>query len=171
MAVTSFGLIWEILPLMSQLVHALFAVRLIQTLQHKSLCFGPIKRWNVLITRPQTILHMEREANAINHKRASGFSRGHGQLQKALLIKLCSLCVESLKSWSGTGARSYPSKWHPGSFIWLLNWTHGPTFRILLRYKIIMDDYSPSLASFFNSRKVVQTKCICIYFFFSICSE
>lgn len=124
MVVTSFGLIWEILPLMSQLVHALFVVRLIQTLQHKSLCFGPIKRWNVLITQPQTILHLEREANAVNHKRASGFSWGHGQLQKALLIKSYSLCVESLKSWSGTGARSYPSKRHPGSFIWLLNWTY-----------------------------------------------
>lgn len=40
----------------------------------------------------------EREANAINHKGASGFGRGHGQLQKALLIKSYSLRVESLKS-------------------------------------------------------------------------
>lgn len=130
---------------MSQLVHALFAVRLIQTLQHMSLCSGPIKRWNVLITRPQTILHLEREANAINHKRASGFSHGHGQLQKALLIKSHSLHVESLKRWSGTGSRSYPSKRHPGTFIWLLNWTQGPTYRILLRYKIIMDVSSFSI--------------------------
>lgn len=148
MPVTS-RLIWEILPLMSQLVHALFAVRLIQTLQHKSLCFGPIKRWNVLITRPQTILHVEREANAINHKRASGFSWGCGQLQKALLIKSYSLRVESLKSWSGTGACSHPSKRHPGLFIWLLDWRHGPAFSILLRNKIIMGDFSFSIKKTF----------------------
>lgn len=171
MAVTSFGLIWEILPLMSQLVRALFTVWLIQTLQHKSLCFAPIKRWNVLITRPLTIRYLERKANAINHKRVSGFSRGHGQFQKALPFKSYWLRVESLKSWSGTGARSYPSKRHPGSFIWLLNRTHGPTFRILLRYKIIMDDYSRLSASPFKFWKVAQTNCICIYFTLaSICS-
>lgn len=128
-----------------------------------------MKRWNVLIRRPQTILHLEREANAINHKRASGFGRGHGQLQKALLIKTYSLRVESLKGWSGTGARSYCSKRHPGLVTWLLNWTHGPTFRILLRYKIIMHDYIDSVTSLFfpsifNSWKVVQTIQISISF-------
>lgn len=94
------------------------------------------KRLNVLIRQPQTILYLEKKKrtyhNAINHVRASGFSWCHGQLQKALLIKFYSfcvdLCVKSLKIWSGTGAGSRCSKRHLNSFAWSLKSTQRPTW-------------------------------------------
>lgn len=111
------------------------------------------KRLNVLIRQPHTILYLEKKKriyhNAINHVRALGFSRCHGQLQKALHTKFYSfcvdLCVKSLKIWSGTGACSFCSKRHLNSFTWPLKsmhkGQHGPTFSSLRRNKLIMDNY------------------------------
>lgn len=90
------------------------------------------KRLNVLIRQPHTILYLEKKKriyhNAINHVRALGFSRCHGQLQKALLIKFYSfcvdLCVKSLKIWSGAGACSFCTKRHLNSFTWPLKSMH-----------------------------------------------
>lgn len=121
---------------MSPSIHALYSCPFpIQTEWFKSASFDSWtnKRLNVLIRQPQTILYLNKKKkkrtyhNAINHVRASGFSWCHGQLQKALLIKFDSFCVElcvkSLKIWSGTGAGSCCSKRRLSSFAWPLKLT------------------------------------------------
>lgn len=128
---------------MSPSIHGLFMSfphpdRMIQTAKHKVCLFDSWtnKRLNVLIRQPQTILYLKKKKrtyhNAINHVRASGFSWCHGQLQKALLIKFYSFCVDvcvkSLKIWSGTGAGSCCSKRHLNSFAWPLKSTRRPTW-------------------------------------------
>lgn len=97
------------------------------------LTVGPIKGWMFWSdSLKQSFTWTKRKKkrtyhNAINHVRASGFSWCHVQLQKALLIKFDSFCVElcvkSLKIWSGTGAGSCCSKRRLSSFAWPLKLT------------------------------------------------